>query len=48
MAPLNNQILALAPRDVGAARVLVRQWGVLELGQTALAVAATALLLWAL
>ena len=47
MAPLNNQILALAPRDIGAARTLVRQWGMLELGQTALAVAATALLLWA-
>lgn len=48
MAPLNNQILGLAPRDVGAARALVRQWGVMELGQTALAVAASALLLWAL
>jgi hypothetical protein len=48
MAPLNNQLLALSPRDAAAARALVRQWGVFELGQTALAVAAAALLLWAL
>jgi hypothetical protein len=48
MAPLNNQILTLAPRDVGAARALVRQWGLLEWGQTAIAVAATAIFLWAL
>ena len=48
LAPVNNQILSLKGRDVGAARALVRQWGVLEMGQTALAVAASALLLWAL
>jgi len=47
MGPLNNQILALAPRDIGAARALVRQWGVLEYGQTALAVVAAALFLGA-
>ena len=48
MAPMNNQILGLAPRDVGAARALVRQWGLLEYGQTALALVASAIFLWAL
>jgi Domain of unknown function (DUF1772) len=48
MSPLNDQILTLAPRDVGAARVLVRQWGRLEYGQTALGVVASAAFLWAL
>ena len=48
MSPLNNQILALAPRDVGAAQALVRQWGLLEYGQTVIALAASALFLWAL
>ena len=47
MGPLNNQILALAPRDLGAVRALVRQWGVLEYGQTALAVVAALLFLGA-
>jgi len=48
MAPLNNQILTLAPRDIGAARALVRQWGQLEYGQTAIGLAACAVYLWAL
>jgi hypothetical protein len=48
MAPLNNQILTLQPRDVGAARALVRQWGLLEWGQTAIGAFATGLFLWAL
>lgn len=48
MTPLNNQILTLAPRDIGAARALVRQWGLLEYGQTALGVVASAVFLWAL
>ena len=48
MAPVNNQILTLAPRDIGAARTLVRQWGLLEYGQTALGVVACAVFLWAL
>ena len=47
MAPLNNQILTLTPRDVGAARTLIRQWGLLELGQTAIGAVATAVFLWA-
>ena len=48
MTPLNNQILALAPRDIGAARVLVRQWGLLEYGQTGIGLVASAVFLWAL
>ena len=48
MAPLNNQILTLVPRDVGAARALVRQWGLLEYGQTGIGVVATLVFLWAL
>ena len=48
MAPVNNQILALAPRDLGAARALVWQWGQLEYGQTGIALAAAATFLWAL
>ena len=48
MAPLNNQILTLAPREVGAARALVRQWGLLEYGQTGIGLVATLVFLWAL
>ena len=48
MAPLNNQILTLAPHDIGAARALVRQWGLLEYGQTAIGLAASVVYLWAL
>jgi hypothetical protein len=47
MGPLNNQIIALAPKDIGAARALVWQWGRLEYGQTAIALAAAATFLWA-
>ncbi len=48
MAPLNNQILALRGRDVGAARALVRQWGFIEAGFAAIGVAAVAMFLWIL
>ena len=48
MAPLNNQIIALTSRDVGAARALVRQWGLMEYGQTAIGIVACAIFLWAL
>jgi hypothetical protein len=48
MGPLNNQILTLAPKDLGAARALVWQWGLLEYGQTVIALAAAATFLWAL
>ena len=48
MAPLNNQILTLPSGDIGAARVLVRQWGFLEWGQTAISFVSTVVFLWAL
>jgi len=48
MAPLNNQILALTSNDVGAARALIRQWGLLEYGQTAIGLASAVIYLWAL
>jgi len=48
MSPMNDQILTLAPRDVGAARALVRQWGLLEYGQTGIGLVATAVFVWAL
>jgi hypothetical protein len=46
MTPLDNQIRALRGRDVGAARALVRQWGLVESGLTALGVVAVALFVW--
>ena len=48
MAPLNNQILSLHGSDVGAARALVRQWGLIESGFAAIGVVAVAMFLWAL
>ena len=48
MGPVDNQIIALAPKDIGAARALLWQWGLLEYGQTAIALAAAAAFLWAL
>ncbi len=48
MAPLNNQILSLRGHDVAAARALVRQWGMVELGFAAIGVLAVAMFLWAL
>jgi len=48
LAPLNNQILTLTSRDIGAVRSLIRQWGLLEYGQTGLALAATVIFLWTL
>ena len=36
MSPLDNQIRSLRGGDVAAARALVRQWGIVELGLTAI------------
>lgn len=47
MAPLNNQILSLRGPDVGAARALVRQWGLIESGFAAIGVLAVIMFLWA-
>jgi hypothetical protein len=48
MEPLNNQILSLRGRDVAAARALIRQWGVVESGLTAIGVVAVIIFLWSL
>jgi hypothetical protein len=48
MAPLNNQILSLRGRDVAAARALIRQWGFIESGLTAIGAIAVAVFLWVL
>jgi hypothetical protein len=47
MAPLDNQIRSLRGGEVAAARALVRQWGVVESGLTALGAAAVLMFLWA-
>ena len=48
MEPLNNQILSLRGGDVAAARALIRQWGLVESGLTAIGFVAVAIYLWAL
>ncbi len=47
MSPLDNQVRSLRGGDVGAARVLVRQWGIVEFGLTALGAVAVLVLVWA-
>ena len=47
MSPLDNQVRSLRGGDVGAARALVRQWGIVESGLTALGGVAVLVLLWA-
>jgi hypothetical protein len=47
MSPLDNQIRSLRGGDVAAARALVRQWGIVESGLTAIGAAAVLLFLWA-
>ena len=46
MSPLDNQIRGLRGTDVGAARALVRQWGLVESGLTGLGLVAVALFVW--
>jgi Domain of unknown function (DUF1772) len=48
MVPMNNRILTLSANTPGAARELVRMWGLLEYGQTAIGLVACAVFLWAL
>jgi hypothetical protein len=48
MEPLSNQILSLRGRDVAAARVLIRQWGIVESGLTAIGLVAVLIFLWTL
>jgi hypothetical protein len=47
MSPLDNQVRSLRGGDVAAARALVRQWGIVESGLTALGAVAVLVLLWA-
>ena len=47
MSPLDNQIRSLRGGDVAAARALVRQWGIVESGMTAIGAAAVLIFLWA-
>jgi Domain of unknown function (DUF1772) len=47
MSPLDNQIRSLRGSDVAAARALVRQWGLVESGMTAIGAAAVLIFLWA-
>jgi hypothetical protein len=47
MSPLDNQIRSLRGGDVAAARALVRQWGLVESGLTAIGAASVILFLWA-
>jgi hypothetical protein len=46
MSPLDNQIRSLRGGDVAAARALVRQWGIVESGLTAIGAAAVLMFLW--
>jgi Domain of unknown function (DUF1772) len=48
MAPLDNQIRSLRGGEVAAARALVRQWGIVESGLTAIGLVAVLVFLWAL
>ena len=47
MSPLDNQIRSLRGGEVAAARALVRQWGIVESGMTAIGLAAVLIFLWA-
>ena len=48
MVPMNNRILTVSASEPGAARELVRTWGQLEYGQTAIGLVACGVFLWAL
>ena len=47
MSPLDNQIRSLRGGEVSAARALVRQWGIVKSGLTAIGVVAVLIFLWA-
>ena len=47
MSPLDNQVRSLRGGEVSAARALVRQWGIVESGLTAIGAVAVLVLLWA-
>jgi hypothetical protein len=47
IVPVTNRILALSGTDAAAAHELVRSWGLMEIGQTAIGIAACLVFLWA-
>jgi hypothetical protein len=47
MSPLDNQIRSLRGGELAAARALVRQWGIVESGMTAIGAVAVLVFLWA-
>jgi hypothetical protein len=47
MAPLDNQIRSLRGGEVAAARALVRQWGIVESGLTAIGLVSVLIFFWA-
>jgi uncharacterized membrane protein len=48
IVPVTNRILGLSGTDAASARDLVRTWGLMEIGQTAIGAAACLAFLWAL
>jgi len=48
IVPMNNRILAVSSGEPAAARDMVRSWGLLQYGQTAIGALACAIFLWAL
>ena len=48
IVPMNNRILAVSANEPAAAREMVRTWGLMQYGQTAIGAAACAIFLWAL
>ena len=48
IVPVTNRILALSASEAGQLRALVRVWGLLEIGQTAIGVAACLVFLTAI
>ena len=48
VVPMNNRILALSASEQASAREMVRSWGLLQYGLTAIGVGASAIFLWAL
>jgi hypothetical protein len=48
IVPMNNRILAVTAGEQASAREMVRTWGLMQYGLTAIGIVATAIFLWAL
>ena len=48
IVPMNNRILAVSSGEAAAAREMVRTWGFMQYGQSAIGAGASAIFLWAL